>query len=304
MKRMSERFSCAALLACAGLALSSCANDGHHPEVAAQQLADEATQRVCDILQTCCDAAHIPYREQGCKALNGPGILQHFYAQTFLGAELDAEAAKRCLDAIGKVSDGCPVDRASGYLTEACDGVFKGTVPRGGQCDPSHGCDTRPDAPLFCERQYEVERERDVNPGVCIATPATTVHNLVGQACSQTCLALAGTPCVILGVGGSTGDDSKGKCYTSDGLFCSSQSNQCELQSVSGGPCVGSHECAAGTYCEFEDFECAPTRPLGAACTVRTQCGENDYCTAGTCQRPPRATPELCVGQIPPPPQD
>jgi hypothetical protein len=290
MTRMAGRYLCTALLACAGLLISSCAAE-KQPEVQARQLADEATQRVCDMLETCCLDANIPYQEQGCKSLYGPKILQHFSLQTFVGADLDAAAAQRCLDAIGQVGDGCPRD-GGGYLTDACKWLFKGTVPLGGECDPGHGCATTRDAPLTCQRAYD-ERSGYEYSGVCIGGPSRVVHNGLGQACNQTCTSESGM-CVRTGF--ADGPESlDGTCYLSDGLFCGKQSQQCERQSESGESCEGSMACPAGTYCDPDDSKCTPARPLGAPCADLTQCGRN-YCIAGTCQYLP-ATAAWCAGK-------
>jgi hypothetical protein len=228
MTKVAGRYSSAVFLACVGLAISSCTVD-NEPQDAARQLAEVVTQRVCDILETCCLDANFPYREEGCEALNGPKISQHFNARVFFGAELDEEAAQRCLDSIGKVSDGCPVAHAVGELTEACDWVFKGTVPLGGECDSRHGCATTREAPLFCHRASDSRGESLANSGVCMADPPlAAVHKSLGDACSSTCI---GDLCL--------GTGSEATCYTSDGLVCSWQSNECELQGVSGDPCNG-----------------------------------------------------------------
>jgi len=240
-------------------------------------------------LETCCRDENFPYQEPGCRAANEPRLLQHFNAQVFLGGELDTEAAKRCLDSIGKVSDGCPVDRSLSELSEACDWLFKGTVPLGGECDASHGCATTREAPLFCQRAYEPHSERFMSSGVCVANPPlVAVHQELGDACSSTCI---GDDC--------GGPDAEAMCYTSDGLVCSWQSNQCELQGVSGDPCNGTGDCVSGTYCEFADFKCAPTRPLGAACTEQEQC-DSQYC-AGSCAHRPRVSADYCLGKNTPP---
>ena len=293
---MAGRYSFAALLACAGLAISSCASDAHdahEASAAAAQLASEATQRVCDILETCCLDANFPYQEQGCLAFHRPRLLQRFNAQIFLGAELDTEAAKRCLDSIGQVSDGCPLDRpvedpldrADDGLTDACEWLFKGTVPLGGKCDASHGCATTRDAPLLCHRVYHPQSEVFESSGVCVENPPlVAVHKSLGDACTSTCI---GDHCLDT--------ESEGTCYTSDGLICSWQSNKCELQGVSGDPCNGTGDCVSGTYCELADFKCAPTRPIGDLCTEQEQC-ESQYCS-GSCAHRPRASANYCLGK-------
>ena len=293
MTRVAGRYLSALLLACAGLAISSCAADTK-PQQAAQQLADEVTQTVCDLFERCCVAASFPFQEQGCKALNRPKILQHFSAQAFLGSELDSDAAKRCMDAIAQVGDGCPV---ADYLTDACNDLFKGTVPLGGECDPGHGCASSPDARLSCLRAYHEDSGYEYS-GVCVAGPSRYVHNSLGQACNQSCTVEDG-PCVSFGYADSTAPASEGTCFASDGLYCDEQSQQCELLGVSGSPCVGEHkQCAIGSYCDSEDSLCAPIRPPGAPCTDASQCGEN-ACTEGTCQSVIRASAALCAGQPP-----
>lgn len=344
MTRLVGRYSCAVFLACAAMGINGCGGAGDPGEGAhavVQQLADEATERACGILAACCTDADAPYDEQACKAFHEPRMIQHFAMQTFIGAELDTAAAQRCMDSIGKVSDGCPAElRVGGDLPEACDGLFTGSVPLGGKCDskPGHGCITSRDNPVFCDIAYDSESGKSVKPGVCRASSSLSgVHRSAGQTCSNTCDGGKHGACNGTGPGGN--------CYTSDGLFCSSESQRCEPQRVSGEPCdpVGSN-CVAGTYCssagsdcepgsacELDDFTCAPFTfsgegepcnagaacvagtycddstcapllPLGAACSTRSQCAENNDCTAGTCQRPPRTIADTCAGQFGPGP--
>ncbi|HYP99081.1 MAG TPA: hypothetical protein VER96_10420 [Polyangiaceae bacterium] len=291
MATAAGKYVGALLLACAGLVFSSCAPD-KQPEAQAEQLAEEATQRVCDIFETCCVAANFPYREEGCKAIYGPKIRNHFVAQAFLGSDLDSVAAKRCLDAIGQVSDGCRADRDR-YLTDACDGLFHGTVPLGGECDPRHGCATTPDAPLTCLRHYEEDSGYDYS-GVCVAGEPRFLHKRLGQSCSQTCAAEGGV-CVREGIAGEP-EPVEGTCFASDGLFCDMESWRCEQQSVSGGPCENPFQCAAGTYCDSA-AKCVPVRALGEACADSAQCA-GDFCnSAGICQGSgPSASAKLCEG--------
>src|SRR6478609_2465388 len=290
MTRMAGRYVGALLLACAGLVFSSCAPD-KQPEAQAEQLAEAATQRVCGIFETCCADANFPYDEQGCKAIYGPKIRNHFLAQAFLGSDLDSVAAKRCLDAIGQVSDGCRVDRDR-YLTDACDGLFHGTVPLGGECDPRHGCATTNDAPLSCVRSYDDRGEYNYS-GVCVADEPRLAHKRLGQSCNRTCAA-EDSRCVQVRIAGDV-DPVEGTCFASDGLFCGVESKQCEQQSVVGEPCKDPFACAAGTYCD--SAKCVPVRALGEACTDSAQCA-GDFCNnAGICQGSgPSASAALCAG--------
>jgi len=300
MRRVAGRYLFVGLLACAAMAISGCGTgnadgpgaDGNRDPGAAGNrdpgaattspealMAADATERVCGILAACCADAAFPYDEQGCRALNRDRIFQHFQAQSFFGAELDTEVAQRCLDSIGQVSEGCPGDRPGGNLTDACDRVFKGSVPLGGTCDASHGCATTPENPRACDRAYDVQTDKYAKSGVCVAIPPRVfVHGKLGEACSNTCLGDDQDLCTHNGAP-DTGPE--GTCYTGDGLICSFESHQCEAQAVR-----------------------APLLPLGAPCSAWAECADNNYCTSGTCQLPPRATVELCMGKIPPPPMN
>src|SRR6187431_397175 len=299
MRQVAGRYSVAVLLACAAMAFSGCGTgNGDAPgedtdgivvapgaDAPLALIVARVTERECGILAACCADAAFPYDEQGCKAIHQTQIFPYFQAQTFLGAELDTEAAQRCLDSIGKLSDGCPVDRKDGLLTDACARVFKGSVPLGGACDESHGCATTPDNPLICDIDEDSYSENAPPRGVCVAiTPRTFVHGSAGQACSNTCLGNNQDLC--------THDGPEGTCYTGDGLFCSTETNRCEPQVASGEPCSSGDQCATGTYCNHDDAKCEPLRPLGAPCSAQSQCADNNYCTSGTCQVPPRVTAE------------
>lgn len=292
MVRVAGRFSSRALFICMGVVINGCASTRDPSSaVDVEQLATRVTQRVCDVLETCCNEAHHAYEEQGCKAFYTSRIRGYFSSQNFLGAKLDDEAVKRCLASIGEVSEGCPVDRVSTYMTDECSWVFRGTVPRGGECDSDHGCATTPDAPLTCDISYDTQTNDWADSGICIRPPSLDApHTLAGQACSATCIDDDGPPCL----------GELGTCNASDGLFCSVETNQCEPRGVSGDSCNGSPDCSKGTYCNFEDGKCAPILPLGSACTHSEQCGKYD-CTEGTCQLPPPSA-EFCVGRLPPSP--
>ena len=341
MARVAGRYLCGVLLACAALAINGC-NTIEDPKVqdpggtwysvAEQQLAAEATERMCGVFSACCSDAAFPYEAQGCTAYHQPRNLDHFHAQFFLGAQVDAEAAQRCMDSIGQASDGCPVERVNGQLTDACDWLFKGTVPLGGECDASHGCATTPDNPLKCEIKYDHKLKESEKSGVCIAIPPPLPLSPPdpGQACSMTCYGdvrvCFSRACNADDEAPCLGSANLGYCYMTDGLFCNSE-YQCERQHVSSEPCEDSSECASGTYCNSDDSKCeplrasgescnfssdcatancadskcAPPRPLGASCSEQAECGEN-YCLNGTCQRLPRATAASCAGQFQPSP--
>jgi len=268
-------------------------------------------------------------------------MIQHFAKQKFTGSELDSAAAYRCLDSIGKVGGACSAGlRFGGDLPEACDELFKGSVPLGGKCDSrsGHGCITSRDNPVFCDIPYDAQSETSAESGVCRASSSLAgVHRSAGQSCSNTCAGGKHGAC--------DGTGSGGNCYTSDGLFCSPESQRCEPQRVSGERCnpVGM-DCVAGTYCssegsdcepgnacDLDDFECAPLtvsgegepcnqgalcvagtycdgstcaplQPLGAPCDTRSQCADNNDCNSGTCQRPLRGTADVCAGDFLPAP--
>jgi len=292
MTRLAGRYWCAASFIYMGVVLNGCAST-HDPStlLAVESLTAKVTQRVCDVLETCCNEAQHAYEEQGCKAFYTKRIRGYFSSQTFLGAKLDGEAVKRCLASIGEVSEGCPVDRVSTYMTDECSRVFRGTVPLGGECDSDHGCATTPDSPLTCDIPYDAQANDWADSGVCIRPASLDApHTLAGQACSGTCIDDDGPPCF----------GEIGICNASDGLFCSLETNQCEPRGVSGDPCNGSPDCSKGSYCNFEDGQCAAIRPLGSACTDADQCGQY-YCAGGTCQLPPPSA-EFCAGRVPPPP--
>jgi len=290
-------------------------------------------------LAACCTNAGVALDDEACRAFHEPRMVQHFVTQMFLGSELDTAAAQRCLDSIGKVSDGCTVQfRVGGDLPDACDALFKGAVPLGGKCDsrPGHGCITSLDHPAFCDVPYDPISGDSAEAGVCRVSSSLSVHRTVGQTCSNTCIGGKHGACDGAGAGGN--------CYTSDGLFCSSESQRCEALHVSGERCnPAGLDCAPGTYCssagsdclpgtacDLEDFTCAPLtvsgegepcdqgavcaegtycedstcaplRPLGAPCAARTQCAENNECISGTCQ-PLRGIAGTCAGEFLPPP--
>lgn len=297
MARVAGRSVSALLLTCAGLVFCNCASD-KQPVEQAEQLAEEATQRVCDVFETCCVTANFQYQEQGCKAIFGPKIRAHFLNQTFLGADLNFDGAQRCLNAIGQASDGCRVDRDR-YLTDTCNGLFTGTVPLGGECDPRHGCATTATAPLTCQRHYDDTHGFDYS-GVCVAVVPRVVHNGLGQMCNQTCAADSGR-CILMGSAGDTGLV-EGTCFASDGLFCDTQAKRCAQRSVSGEPCLGKGylACATGTYCDSAADECVPVRAVGESCTASEQCGQDHGCgNAGVCEGAgPVASATLCAGQL------
>lgn len=209
---------------------------------------------VCDNLGPCCQKAGLSYDASKCKALY-TGLLSQFEASVNSGkTKYDANAAGTCLNAIKQSTQSCDLDTSS----PACDQVFQGTVPEGGACDNESECNAPAGASTDCDN------------GVCVVE----LRGKVGDACKWTCTEEgSSTSC-----SGGSGTDTGARCYTNDGLYCDSDSGQCQAQIAVGGTGCGFDDeaCATGAYCQSD--KCEAHKKVGEACTGFNQCVAGAYC--------------------------
>ncbi len=102
-----------------------------------------------------------------------------------------------------------------------------------------------------------------------------TAHAGAGESCSATCFPARGT----LACGGDgTGT---GSCFASDGLFCSTQVEQCVGAATVGQPCAPADFSCKGSWCR--SGVCTPYLAAGADCTANVAgCAEGFVCEAGS----------------------
>jgi hypothetical protein len=102
--------------------------------VALDQLAPQFANELCDAFAPCCEAAQVAYDATTCK--NTASEVYGFYVNesAVSNTTYDAAAARACLNNLKSVLGGCgALLRGAGGA--ACDNVFHGTLPAGGECE-------------------------------------------------------------------------------------------------------------------------------------------------------------------------
>lgn len=234
----------------------------------------------------------------------------------------DGDKAAECLDQLGGA--GCTFDGF--HETNACDGVFTGTVPAGGTCSIDLQCANQGD----CQLAGNCDPDTQCCTGTCVAG---TIESAIGGPCDDeihecavnayckpgtgqgpgTCAALVsgeGTACDALqacanplycNINFQTDMGtckkpaaSNAACSRMDLIPCADSRDYCDQTSLTcvrrvavGGTCSNTLPCVGFSSCI--SGTCVADIPLGGACTADggADCAGNLDCISGTCQVPP-----------------
>ncbi len=238
------------------------------------------------------------------------------YVDAVVSAELQAEgvvfdeaAAGGCVEAYGAATKACTNQQLGDALDDACEHVFRGTVPEGGACTANDACADVPGASYV-----------ECDTGVCkpqsdfLASP--TVHAKLGEACAYTC---AESGCSA--GSGTTTPQSTAGCWQNDGLYCTralvcaplpkvgeacpeyvcAADSYCSgsicMAGVSTGPCPNYNECVHTSYCDDATRSCIPVKANGAACNQSNEC-LSDNCQEKVCREWSVASAASCAGLL------
>jgi hypothetical protein len=274
------------------------------------QTLDEFAQRFassyCQSIAACCS-------NQGLATTDCESTLQAQVRAGFQepGSSLDThlrpEAAKRCIDAYTAALSAC-MDRALLQKTEvACDGLYEGTVPIGGQCQHSAECAERDH--VACSGGVCTTFRRPIDYG-------GQAHRKLGETCAVTCQGTADS----FSCGVPTIDADPSACWAEDGLYCDNgicatapktgeacASSSCDgtshcvngvcVADTSDGPCALDSDCLGTTMCDFGRRTCVPLRADGEPCEAYDQC-LGGQCEEGHCGTWTAARANRCLGNL------
>jgi hypothetical protein len=217
--------------------------------VAEQDFFDKYAAAVCDGLAKCCQQQGTPIDATQCKqtiaALAG-----------FLGQgnhTFNSAAANQCLKDAQNAVNQCS---APSNGSNACDDVWVGNSPPGGECRTSADC--KPPA----SGDHTCLYSQGSQTGRCVAEPTPA----------------AGQPC-----GDSAETDTVWyRCDEADDLYCDYEAKVCKARVPVGASCSSSAECVKDASCDFSSSACAPLVALGGDCS-QTGCVDAAYCDAATC---------------------
>lgn len=242
----------AALLAAGAAPLFAGACGGDEPTsssggpVAIESIRDEFAAAECAYRVNC---GRMPDAATCRAVVNSDQELLQLIADVVYGTvEYDGAAARKCVDAIKSQScDALPSKEKA--LVDACEGVFKGSVPEGGECVTDQEC---------------------VGKGACDKSMA-----MGGEPC-RIGVCVAEVPPVPLG-----GDCSMAGCVVEaycDQSGAGGMGPTCESRKNNGDPCEQKDACLEGQRCDTNgDHTCYKLSAEGQQC--------NPTIATGACQR-------------------
>lgn len=267
-------------LVCSGLALGGCGKSDDGEGIALEDLAAAEAEVHCASIEPCCQEQELDFDPTECRQ-----VAEKFFGD-LLGIvdwsrySYDAQAAADCL-AAARGRTACEATVVD-VEVPACERVFVGKVPVGGQCQEDDECQRSANQRANCVRAPDASIVVDGTCEVEDRTPLT--HGKLGVACEETCdfddsctrgAADDGSGSVGEGVG----------CYFSDGLYCSSVTEECQRLVAVGMPCDDYEGCAGEAFCDTETGVCTERRASGEPCDSPSQC-ESDQCgfESGVCE--------------------
>jgi hypothetical protein len=229
------------------------------------------------------------------------------------GVSFDEASAGTCVEAYGAAVKACTDRKLSDAVDDACQHLFRGTVPEGGACTTDQAC---ADIPGVSYVQCDT--------GVCKrgtnSSAGSEVHAKLGEPCAYTCEEDE------FGLGcssgsGTTTPQSMAGCYQNDGLYCtkafvcaplpkageSCPEYVCALDSycngstcvarTATGPCPNYDECLHTSYCDDSTQMCTPLKANGSACNLSDECS-SDHCAEDACREWSVASASACAGLL------
>jgi len=257
-----DRSALAAMLLLSGGCFGS--DEPSSGPIALEELSARVAESFCRLIEPCCPEG-ASFDQQSCVRMLGDGVFDVDVADP-AKYSYDANAAGACLDALDGLGNLCS-DSAMTLSTmpDACGVPFQGTVPPGGACAASIEC-ARPTG-----------GDVDCDEGVCIVERTAAE----GEACYWTCTRRgAGYSCGSSNVGIAGTPVEQGRCYTNDGLHCSS-GRVCARREGLGGACARDGGCQDELYCDFLAGTCQSRLGAGMPCTGG-DCQQGHYCDSGT----------------------
>ncbi|TKD01374.1 hypothetical protein [Polyangium fumosum] len=282
--RLALRLSALLLLAAP---LAACGDEGPAPPgpIPLDALRDELALATCEQHVRC----GLSPDKATCEATQGDAqsTLQLLTDAVLGRVTYDPAAGRTCVEAVRAYACDTRASALKGS-SDACAGMFVGTVPEGDACLLAEECA----GDSFCDTSM------CTGDGVCCLGACTKRPALVavgGDCTTNPCVASAycdqaEMPFTCKARGGN-GDACDGVDQCKDGMRCDVGGNPqtCYLLQNRGGQCNPSLKQGAcfrfDDYCHPTDRKCVQLPKDGEPCTDDNKCLQYSFCDAGTCKR-------------------
>lgn len=262
-RRITPAGAITGLLATLLVGCSDGSDGGGDGPLAASDFIPAAASGICADFGDCCAQDQHPFSAESCRRSYTDALEERLARDT---VTYDADAGGRCVRALRASPTSCDVTREE---FEACNDVFRGTIPIGDACVDGVDCIGFPDT-AFCTPAGASGDQQ-----VCTASdPAQQpIRASQGEACSGSCGPDAPGSCPTFG------PEPPHVCFTDDGLYCSYATSTCVPLIPEGGTCAlpEQHGCAPGTFCQ--QGTCVPVRAEGESC-IANPCAPPSGCAA------------------------
>lgn len=283
--------------------------------VAAQGFGQKFADAYCAALGPCCAREKYAFTQATCvetsKAYLDAAVSK---IVAYPGVAFDEAAAGACIELYRAAAQAC-TDRTILRGDNACDDIFRGTVPEGGRCSEDVECAAVQGASYV-----------ECDTGVCTRSTAedtggpSDVHAKLGEPCSMSCeLYQNGWGCS----GGAAMPTTTNACWAEDGVMCTSagvcvavpavgaacpdyvcsKDAYCNLTTrvctagTATGPCPNNEECLSTSYCDVDTQMCIPIKANGASCNYSNEC-QSGNCDGDICREWSVASTSSCSGLI------
>ncbi len=271
----------------AGLAFAlttSCGKSEVQGPVTLEEFTAGAAAARCDSLGGCCDRASHSFDRASCEAATTLRLVALWSEDEKV--EYNPAVGGACLDQLRRSMSCGQANDADGALS-ACDDLFVGTVPVGGECRSTSQCQGVRSRGAQCVFNDDGEE----GSGVCTIVERTTpARGKAGDACVGTCNEGEGCSLDVAPTAGGQPPVNVA-CYIKDGLYCQFNDRpRCQPLVAVGEPCDSSDACVSGAFCDLNDQHCRERQPDGARCDDGRGCATR-YCVydeldQGTCGEP------------------
>jgi hypothetical protein len=240
---------------------------------------------LCDSVASCCQRSRLAFDVTSCRA-SASARYGQLIAPDSSNVVYDAQAGGNCVAEV-QADAQCGVVRDDGAVN-ACDHLFVGQVPLGGNCTSSNECKRPAKGLVRCASAGGI----DPVPGVCtLVQPTQTVRGGAGQSCFADC---SGSDCSAVyfdGFGSPNG--AVVLCYRADGLFCN-ENGVCQGLVKLGESCHDYNACAGSAFCDMQTARCLSPLANGSVCELDEACKSQD-CTNGICGGGGNVDPLVCA---------
>lgn len=329
--RARGRFARAGLGLLTALALLGCKGESTHGDddddngdgnthvasgtpVAAQGFGQKFADAYCGAIGPCCAREKYAFTESTCveaaKALLDAAVAEY---TSYPGVVFDEAAAGDCIELYRAAATAC-TDHTLLDGDNACQEIFRGTVPEGGHCSENVEC-----AEIAGASYVECDAGVCTRPSVENTTPSD-VHAKLGQPCNMSCeKELNGWSCS----GGPASPTTNQACWKEDGLICTGAGvcvalpeigaacpdYECRTDAycnpntrvctaaVASGPCPSYDGCVSTSYCDSDTQMCIPLKANGGVCNSSTEC-QSGNCDGDVCREWSVASTESCAGRL------